>query len=70
MTYLTSWRLDLAADMMLADNGATLTSVARAVGYASPFALSAAFKRVRGVSPAEHRRRTTGQLTSAATQTK
>ncbi|MFV2145901.1 AraC family transcriptional regulator [Isoptericola sp. G70] len=70
MAYLTGWRLDLAADMLLADDGATLTSVARAVGYASPFALSAAFKRVRGVSPAEHRRRTTGQLTSAATQTK
>jgi AraC-like DNA-binding protein len=29
--------------------------VARAVGYSSPYALSAAFKRVRGVSPHEHR---------------
>ena len=28
---------------------------ARAVGYSSPYALSAAFKRVRGVSPHEHR---------------
>ncbi len=36
---------------------ATLASVARAVGYATPFALSAAFKRVRGVSPAAHRAR-------------
>ena len=26
------------------------------VGYASPFALSAAFKRVRGVNPREHKR--------------
>lgn len=57
MAYLTGWRLDLAADLLLADDDATLTSVARAVGYATPFALSAAFKRVRGVSPAEHRRR-------------
>jgi AraC-like DNA-binding protein len=28
---------------------------ARQVGYASPFALSTAFKRVRGVSPRQHR---------------
>lgn len=56
MTYLTGWRLDLAADLLLADD-ATLTSVARAVGYGTPFALSAAFKRVRGVSPAVHRER-------------
>jgi AraC-like DNA-binding protein len=57
MAYLTGWRLDLAADLLLADGDATLASVARTVGYATPFALSAAFKRVRGVSPAEHRRR-------------
>lgn len=56
MSYLTGWRLDLAADLLL-EPDATLTSVARAVGYASPFALSAAFKRVRGVSPATHRAR-------------
>jgi AraC-like DNA-binding protein len=56
MAYLTGWRLDLAADLLLADD-ATLASVARSVGYATPFALSAAFKRVRGISPAEHRRR-------------
>jgi len=56
LSYLTGWRLDLAADLLL-EPDATLTSVARAVGYASPFALSAAFKRVRGVSPAAHRQR-------------
>ncbi len=56
MGYLTGWRLDLAADLLL-EPDATLTSVARTVGYASPFALSAAFKRVRGTSPAAHRRR-------------
>jgi AraC-like DNA-binding protein len=54
MTYLTSWRLALAADLLL-DPGATLSSVAPRVGYASPYALSAAFSRVRGVSPKEHR---------------
>jgi AraC-like DNA-binding protein len=54
MTYLTGWRLAMAADL-LAEPGATVGAVARQVGYASPFALSAAFKRVRGVSPREHR---------------
>lgn len=54
MAYLTGWRLALAADL-LREPDATVTSVARKVGYGSPFALSAAFKRVHGVSPQEHR---------------
>jgi AraC-like DNA-binding protein len=54
MAFLTGWRLTLAADLLRAP-GATLGAVARQVGYASPFALSAAFKRVRGVSPREYR---------------
>lgn len=54
MAYLTSWRLALAADL-LREPDATVGAVARQVGYGSPFALSAAFKRVRGVSPQEHR---------------
>lgn len=54
MTFLTSWRLTLAADMVC-EPGNTIGSVAREVGYASPYALSAAFKRVRGISPREHR---------------
>ncbi|MGY6501979.1 MAG: AraC family transcriptional regulator [Acidimicrobiales bacterium] len=56
LTYLTAWRLAMAADL-LDRPGSTLAGVAQQVGYGSPFALSAAFKRVRGVSPAEHRRR-------------
>ncbi|MEZ0579547.1 cupin domain-containing protein [Nocardioides sp. MH1] len=55
MAYLTGWRIALAADL-LHEPGATLESVARQVGYSTPFALSTAFKRIRGVSPAEHRR--------------
>ena len=55
MGYLTGYRLDLAADL-LAEPDATLDSVARQVGYGTGFALSAAFKRVRGVSPADYRR--------------
>ncbi|GAA1457345.1 AraC family transcriptional regulator [Williamsia maris] len=55
MTYVTDWRLSVAADL-LADPVRTLDSVAREVGYGSAFALSAAFKRTRGVSPREFRR--------------
>lgn len=54
MAYLTNWRLALAADL-LREPDATIAAVARKVGYGSPFALSAAFKRVRGVSPRQHR---------------
>jgi AraC-like DNA-binding protein len=56
MTFLTGWRLALAADL-LCEPDATVGSVAERVGYSSPFALSTAFKRVRGVSPQEHRTR-------------
>ncbi|MFI5952682.1 AraC family transcriptional regulator [Cryptosporangium sp. NPDC051539] len=54
MAFLTGWRLALAADL-LREPDATLAAVARKVGYSGPFALSAAFKRVHGVSPQEFR---------------
>ncbi|MFF1412568.1 AraC family transcriptional regulator [Streptomyces sp. NPDC058289] len=54
MSYLTGWRLALAADL-LRDPSTTLASAAHRVGYGSAFALSTAFKRVRGVSPREYR---------------
>jgi AraC-like DNA-binding protein len=54
MAFLTEWRLTLAADL-LREPGATVGSVAPQVGYGSPFALSTAFKRVRGISPQQHR---------------
>ncbi|MFD5078704.1 AraC family transcriptional regulator [Streptomyces sp. NPDC058371] len=56
MTYLTGWRLALAADR-LRDTEETIGAIARQVGYGSSFALSSAFKRVYGVSPQEHRTR-------------
>jgi AraC-like DNA-binding protein len=62
MTFLTSWRLALAADL-LRDTDATIGSVAAQVGYGSPFALSTAFKRTHGVSPTQYRR--TGPLLAA-----
>lgn len=54
MTYLTHWRLDLAADL-LRDTDATIESIAHKVGYANPFALTVAFKRIRGTTPRQHR---------------
>ena len=54
MTYLTHWRLDLAAEA-LRNTDATVGSIARQVGYANPFALTVAFKRVRGTTPQQHR---------------
>lgn len=55
ISFLTGWRIALAADL-LNEPGATVASVARRVGYENPFALSTAFKRIRGVSPQQHRR--------------
>jgi AraC-like DNA-binding protein len=54
MAFLTERRLSLAADL-LREPGTTVAGVARQVGYGSGFALSAAFSRVRGVTPSEHR---------------
>ena len=54
MTYLANWRLALTADM-LSHPDQTIGAIAETVGYGSSFALSAAFKRVRGISPQQHR---------------
>jgi len=54
MTFLTAWRLALAADL-LREPDTTIAAAARQVGYSSAFALSASFKRVRGMSPKQHR---------------
>ncbi|TDU89994.1 AraC-like DNA-binding protein [Kribbella voronezhensis] len=57
MAYLTGWRIALAADM-LRETTDTVEAIARRVGYANAFALSVAFKRLRGTSPTTHRRTT------------
>lgn len=54
MTFLKNWRMAMTADL-LCTPGETVGTVAEKVGYATPFAFSAAFKRLRGVSPQEHR---------------
>ena len=56
MTFLKNWRMAMAADL-LCQPGETVSTVAEKVGYATPFAFSAAFKRVRGMSPQDHRAR-------------
>ncbi|WP_369053125.1 cupin domain-containing protein [Kineococcus terrestris] len=60
VTYLTRWRMTLAADLLLERPEATVAQVARRVGYADPFAFSAAFRRVRGTSPSGFRRAVEG----------
>ena len=57
MAYLTEWRLALAADL-LREPTRTIGAVAHEVGYGSAFALSTAFKRIRGVSPHNYRMET------------
>ncbi|MTD52680.1 AraC family transcriptional regulator [Amycolatopsis pithecellobii] len=53
-SYLTKWRMDLAA-VRLRDTDDTLESVARAVGYTSVYAFSRAFRRARGQAPGRYR---------------
>ncbi|MFJ1545128.1 AraC family transcriptional regulator [Streptomyces sp. NPDC088246] len=55
VAYLTEWRMTLAADL-LGRQELTVAAVARRVGYADASGFSAAFKRVRGVSPSAYRR--------------
>jgi AraC-like DNA-binding protein len=54
LSYLTRWRLSLAADM-LAGTDLNLAAIATRVGYANPFALSTAFKRIHGIAPSRYR---------------
>jgi AraC-like DNA-binding protein len=59
MTFLKHWRMALAADLLCRPNE-TVSTVAEKVGYATPFAFSTAFKRVRGLSPQQHRKMAQG----------
>lgn len=55
MSYLAGWRLALAADR-LRGSDEPVSRISSAVGYASPFTFSAAFKRRYAVSPLAYRR--------------
>jgi AraC-like DNA-binding protein len=50
MQYLTEWRMTLARDYLRADD-LNLAQIADAVGYGSPFAFAAAFRRHHGAPP-------------------
>jgi AraC-like DNA-binding protein len=54
MGYLRRRRLDRAA-ALLKSSDSTIGAIATQVGFSTPFALSAAFKRERGISPSQYR---------------
>jgi AraC family transcriptional regulator len=54
--WLTQARIE-RAQAMLTEPGAAITEVALAVGYSTPSAFTAAFRRVTGTTPSEFRRR-------------
>ena len=58
LAYVTRWRMTVAADRLA--QGDRIAAVARKVGYDNEFAFAKAFKRVRGIAPGQHRRRSTG----------
>ena len=48
--------MTLAADLLSDRESATMAEIAHASGYSDAFAISAAFTRIRGVSPSGFRR--------------
>ncbi|MCM4078109.1 AraC family transcriptional regulator [Paractinoplanes hotanensis] len=54
MGYLTDWRLDSGA-RLLRETTEPLTAIARRIGYATPFAFTAAFRRRYGLPPGRYR---------------
>ncbi|WP_448332953.1 cupin domain-containing protein [Streptomyces sp. DSM 41534] len=67
MTYLTWWRLILAATL-LRDTPDTLATIAGRVGYGSPYALSHAFEREFGTTPGRYRAQAAGRSAAASPQ--
>jgi AraC-like DNA-binding protein len=55
LTYLTRWRMDLAA-RRLKDTSEPVETIARGVGYRSEYAFNRAFSRHRGQPPGRYRR--------------
>lgn len=60
MTYLTRWRMMLAADLLTRTTRG-VAQVGREVGYENAFAFSTAFKRHHGSSPQTFRQRAAGR---------
>jgi AraC-like DNA-binding protein len=63
MAYLAQWRLACAADLLSVSSD-SVEQIARRVGYTSPFAFSAAFRREYGRSPRAFRSGATPGVTS------
>jgi AraC-like DNA-binding protein len=59
LSYLTRWRMDLAAGQ-LRDTDDAVSAIAHRVGYTSEFAFSRAFSRVRGQPPGRYRNEVRG----------
>ncbi|WP_372411451.1 AraC family transcriptional regulator [Streptomyces luteireticuli] len=55
LTYLTWWRLTLAAQL-LRSSDAPLAAIAQRIGYASQFAFAEAFRRAYGTAPGRYRK--------------
>ena len=55
MQYLTQWRMQLAARLLVESETAKVAAIAEAVGYESEAAFVRAFKRSAGVTPAAWR---------------
>lgn len=55
MRYLTRWRMQLAADHLVATN-LRISQVAQRVGYDSEPAFSRAFRRCLGITPSDYRK--------------
>ncbi|MGW5879150.1 cupin domain-containing protein [Nocardiopsis terrae] len=55
MTYLRTWRLTLACDLLVDEPALGLERLAARVGYGSAFAFSTAFKKHAGTSPSGYR---------------
>jgi AraC-like DNA-binding protein len=56
LSYLTAWRMHVAAGLLL-DGTGNIATAANRVGYRSEAAFSIAFKRWAGISPSGYRRR-------------
>jgi len=54
LTYVTRWRMDLAANL-LRESNAAIVSVAARVGYESETAFSKTFRKSRGIPPGQYR---------------
>jgi AraC-like DNA-binding protein len=62
LRYVTRWRMHLAADLLLNDEGVSVREVAARVGYEAEEAFSRAFKRFFHASPAAFRKRADSSL--------